>query len=361
MKQRYDSAEVKAKVDENGFLVDEPIVARVGLQIYQTPTGERREFRPADEVFKADSLSTYQGKPITLGHVTVNADNAKDVVVGACSGAGKADGIGVRVPLTIYDKKSIEQAKAGVAGELSVGYTTTDIEQPGWGNESTGEYVFKKDSPEQPEGWVEFDAVQTNIRVNHIAMVYKGRAGIAKLRLDGEQESPYNDTVNLNKEDNEMFKIKMDGVEVEVSAEVKTHIEKLDGAIAEAKTKADTLEAERDALKEKVDGIDAKIAEAVEAAKADMEALAELKAEAVIAGVKCDGLDAKGIKVAYVKEVAGKDVSEKSDAYIDAAFDFAKEDGMAEARKATTIVEEVKQDSADGLIDPRTALKKLIK
>ena len=95
--QRFDSVQVKAHFDEHGFLVDRPIVARIGLQIYQTPFGERREFRPASEVFKADSLATFSGKPITLGHVTVTPENAKDVVVGACAGEGVPSGIGVEV------------------------------------------------------------------------------------------------------------------------------------------------------------------------------------------------------------------------------------------------------------------------
>ena len=58
--QRFDSVQVKAHFDEHGFLVDRPIVARIGLQVYQTPFGERREFRPASEVFKADSLATFK-------------------------------------------------------------------------------------------------------------------------------------------------------------------------------------------------------------------------------------------------------------------------------------------------------------
>ena len=33
--QRFDSVQVKAKIDEHGFLVDRPIVARIGLQVYR--------------------------------------------------------------------------------------------------------------------------------------------------------------------------------------------------------------------------------------------------------------------------------------------------------------------------------------
>ena len=360
-KLRYDSAKVKAIFDENGFLVDTPIVARVGVQTYYLPDGtERREFRPASEVFKTDSLASYQGKPITLGHVFVNSDNAKEVVVGAVSGSAMREGSNVIVPLTVYDRESIEKAKNGIAGELSVGYSTVDVESKGWGSNETGEYKLDGEYQSQdeiPSDWVRFDALQTEIKVNHVALVYKGRAQVAKLNFDAQQENPYTTDVDINKEDKqEMIKIKLDGAqEFEVAPEIASHIEALNA-------KADTAIAERDALKAKVDAMPAEIEAAVAKAKADADALAALVAVAAEAGVKADGLDAKGIKVAYVKEISGLDVSEKSDAYIDAAFDIAKEsDKMAEVRKATPASD--KSDSAEEpkKLDPRARLAKIKK
>ena len=361
-KIRYDSAKVKARFDENGFLVDTPIVARVGVQTYYLPDGtERREFRPASEVFKPDSLSSYQGKPITLGHVFVNSENAKEVVVGAVSGQAMREDSNVIVPLTIYDKESIEKAKNGIAGELSVGYSTVDVESKGWGSDETGEYKLDGEYQSQdeiPSDWVRFDALQTEIKVNHVALVYKGRAQVAKLNFDAQQENPYTTDVDINKEDKQEMtvKIKLDGAqEFEVAREIASHIEALNA-------KADTAIAERDALKAKVDAMPSEIEAAVAKAKADADALAALVAAAAEAGVKADGLDAKGIKVAYVKEVSGLDVSEKSDAYIDAAFDIAKEsDKMAEVRKATTASD--KSDSANEpkKLDPRARLAKIKK
>lgn len=366
-KQRFDSVQVKAKIDDNGFLVDRPIVARIGLQVYKTPFGERREFRPASEVFKADSLASFAGKPITLGHVTVTPENADQVVVGSCAGAGVPNGIGVEAPLSIYVKRAIDSARKRDTAELSVGYTSIDIDKPGWGNNATGEYFFLEDMPEgwkaDSDDWVEFDAVQTNIKVNHIALVFRGRAGIAKLNLDSEQEFPYDMETDSQKEEKTMtVKIKIDSAEVEVSKDVATHIENLNAQIAAAQGKADGLEAERDALQEKVDGLPAEIEKAVAQAKADAKELADLVSIAAEAGVKTDGLDAKGIKIAYVKEVSGKDVSEKSDAYIEAAFDIAKEsDKMAEQRKAVKgdALETEKADGEVKALNPNARFAKL--
>lgn len=359
-KIRYDSAKFKATIDENGFLVDTPVVARLGVQVYYMEDGRTvREFRPAEEVFKDESLASYQGKPMTLDHVFVNSENAKEVVVGSVTGKAEPLGSSVVAPIVVYDNTAIQEAMAGNAKELSVGYSAILDETPGWGDPITGEYVLKSDGDQfdAPEGWQEFDAIQRDIKVNHLAMVYRGRAGIAKLNMDGEQENPYTTDVDINKEDKqEMIKIKLDGAqEFEVAPEIASHIEALNA-------KADTAIAERDALKAKVDAMPAEIEAAVAKAKADADALASLVAVAAEAGVKADGLDAKGIKVAYVKEISGLDVSEKSDAYIDAAFDIAKEsDKMAEVRKATTASD--KSDSADEpkKLDPRARLAKIKK
>ncbi|HCP9043142.1 TPA: DUF2213 domain-containing protein [Escherichia coli] len=360
-KTRYDSVKFKATIDENGFLVDTPVVARLGVQVYYMEDGRTvREFRPAEEVFKDESLSSYQGKPMTLDHVFVNSENAKDVVVGSVTGKAEPLGSSVVAPIVVYDNTAIQEAIAGNAKELSVGYSAILDETPGWGDPATGEYVLKSDGDQfdAPEGWQEFDAIQRDIKVNHLAMVYRGRAGIAKLNMDGEQENPYTTDVDINKEDKQEMtvKIKLDGAqEFEVAPEIASHIEALNA-------KADTAIAERDSLKAKVDAMPAEIEAAVAKAKADADALAALVAVAAEAGVKADGLDAKGIKVAYVKEISGLDVSEKSDAYIDAAFDIAKEsDKMAEVRKATTASD--KSDSANEpkKLDPRARLAKIKK
>lgn len=360
-KIRYDSAKFKATIDENGFLVDTPVVARLGVQVYYMDDGRTvREFRPAEEVFKDESLASYQGKPMTLEHVFVNSENAKEVVVGSVTGKAEPLGSSVVAPIVVYDNTAIQEAMAGNAKELSVGYSAILDETPGWGDPITGEYVLKSDGDQfdAPEGWQEFDAIQRDIKVNHLAMVYRGRAGIAKLNMDGEQENPYTTDVDINKEDKQEMtvKIKLDGAqEFEVAPEIASHIEALNA-------KADTAIAERDALKAKVDAMPAEIEAAVAKAKADADSLAALVAVAAEAGVKADGLDAKGIKVAYVKEISGLDVSEKSDAYIDAAFDIAKEsDKMAEVRKATTASD--KSDSAEEpkKLDPRARLAKIKK
>lgn len=369
-KQRFDSVKFKAHFDENGFLVDRPIVARIGLQEYQTPFGARREFRPASEVFKADSLQSFAGKPVTLGHVMVNPENADKVVVGTCAGSAVPAGIGVEAPINIFVRRAIDSAVKRDTAELSVGYTSVDIERGGWGNNATGEYFFHEDAPEgwkaDSADWVEFDALQTQIKVNHIALVFRGRAGISKLNLDAEQEFPYD--IADEKQDGVKFmtvKIKLDDEnEFDVPEAVAAHITdtkaKLDAITAEA----DGIKAERDTLKQKVDGIPQLIEEATAKAKLDAEARSSLLLAAGEVGIKCDGLTDKEIKAAYVKQVLNLDVAEKSDAYIDNAFDIAlNSDNMAEQRKQ--MKGDAGQEKADEqsvpAINPNARLQKLNK
>ena len=166
---RYDRATIRAAVTDEGFLVDSPIVGRVGIQLYKNADGTiRRELRPPEEVFKADSLNSFVGKPITDGHPAemVNAKNAKSLLVGAIHTEGKQDGDNVVAGITIHDADMIDKIMKGGKRELSLGYKV-DIE------EISGVWNGQ-----------EYDAIQRNIRINHLAIVPRGRAGNARLNLD---------------------------------------------------------------------------------------------------------------------------------------------------------------------------------
>lgn len=373
MKQRYDSAPIKARFDDNGFLHDEPIIARIGIQSYMRADGTvQREFRPADEVFKAEAMERFRGMPIVEGHKEVTVKNSKGVVVGALSGAARRDGIGLLCPIVIHDADSIEAAKRGDSSELSVGYKTNDIHRPGWGNIETGEYIFKDDEAAMAtlpavmgDEWEEFDVLQTNIVPNHVAKVRKGRAGIARLNLDGSEEIKYDGLVDLNKDKEQKMtvKIKLDNsLEYDVPKEVAAHIAKLDGDIVTITAKADGLEAERDGLQAKVDSLPELVATAVAEAKVKTDAFNEAVSVAESFGVKVDGLkEVKDVKLAVIKHVSGKDVSDRSDAYIDGAYDSAKEsDKMAANRIAISGKEKSdKSDEVDnGIPDPQLKFRK---
>jgi hypothetical protein len=315
MPQRFDFVPFAvAQRTPEGFVMDSPIVGRTGIQIYRNADGsERREYRPPDEVFKADALASMRGKPITVDHPSggVDKDNAAFLTVGAILSDGKKDGVNVRADIVIHAPD-----KMGERRELSLGYAVDLEMSPGV----------------SPEG-ERYDAIQRNISINHCAVVAKGRAGVARLNLDGDEE------VTIHQpEQTKMPKLKLDtGIEYEVPAEVAaahTSLTAKADTLAQTVTtltaKVDTVTAERDGLKAKIDAQPAAIKAAEDAAREQgrKDAAARADLETVAAAYKVDhkGKTDKEVRMAVIMAANPKfDAKDKSDAYIDAVFDMAKE------------------------------------
>ena len=350
--QRFDNVAFTATKTAEGFIRDTPIVGRTGILVYRNADGsERREYRPPEEAFRADSLASLMGKPITIGHKAfVTAGNAAQVApVGSVLSAGRQDGNAIRADIVIYNLDT-------KARELSCGYTLDLDETPGT----------------TPEG-EHYDAIQRNIVYNHLAICNRGRAGVARLNMDGEQVIDEEE----QKEDNkmaEMTKIRLDsGIEYECAPEVKVEIEKMRKDSADAKKEADKLQAKYDAL-------EAELAKEKEGRKADAEKAKANFDEAIKARVEllkvaeahkvanADSMTDTEIKTAVIKAVRGDAINldGKSADYIEAAFDMAKadvkqhEDGMAEQRKATQTHDDKGAQNNDAADDPEVAYAKLI-
>ena len=137
-----------------------------------------------------------------------------------------------------------------------------------------------------------------------------------------------------------VVKIKLDnGIEYDAAPEVSVALDKLRSDASAAATKLEKLEAERDTLKARVDGIQSELDKAKEQGRAD--ALARMKLEEVASKLKVDHADKtdRQIKEAVIRTVRkDAELSDKSDVYIDAAFDMAveavPEHNMASQRQA---------------------------
>jgi len=178
----YTLDDAKIRDTNDGYLVATPRVARTGIQLYYGSelglTGDdakkvMKVYRPEEEVFKADSLATFAYKPVTDDHppVAVEAKNWKDYARGQMGGEIARDGDFVRVPMAVMDGPTIKKVKDGKS-ELSVGYDATIV----FGAGTT------------PSG-LQYDAKQTGISVNHLAIVDAARGG-AKLRIGDGTASP---------------------------------------------------------------------------------------------------------------------------------------------------------------------------
>lgn len=237
-------------------------IARTGVQIYTDSAGRTvREYRPPEAVFATDSLATLGSIPVTVGHPPqgVTPQNHRQVAVGHVSDAPPArrsDGPVEWVDATVVvsDGEALRKVDAGELTEVSMGYLADVVPEKGIA----------------PDGQ-HYDAVQKNIRFNHLALLQDGhaRAGSgARLRLDGNQEP----TMFVRHDDNQTpaqtpkTLVKIDGIDVEKGSD--THLSLLERAIAAEKKRADDATAALTAaqtvqgeLKAKLDAAEKKLAE----------------------------------------------------------------------------------------------------
>lgn len=328
LQDRLNISSERVKTDE-GYLLVPSRISRVGIQVYlaiemgltdRDPKDTINVYRPPEEVFSDESLASFVNKPVTNNHPPelVNASNFKTYSVGHSGNEIVQDGMFVKADLIIMDEESIRDIESGKS-ELSNGYLS-DIE---WTPGVT------------PEG-ESFDAVQRNIRGNHIAIVERGRAGPACRVAD-----------NLpNLGDNViMAKITIDGVDFEVPEQAAQAVGKLQARLSDAeketqteaekvKAKEDEMEeaekkakAEKDSLEAKLDDAKSKILtnDAVDKLVASRAKLADTILK-ICPDIKLDGKD----NLTLVKEVVADkcptiNMDSVSADYIQARFDMLAE------------------------------------
>lgn len=167
---RLDAGD-KTYFTSEGYLVDHPVLTSVGIFEYTNPDGSiRRELRLPKHVFDEKSLQTYKGKPIIITHEAgvVDKGNVDREQIGTILSNGYQDGDDVHAEIIIHNTDAMKEC--GLK-ELSLGYNLDLVEEPGeWNGEP-------------------YDAVQTNIVINHLALVANARAGEqARLNIDGSDE-----------------------------------------------------------------------------------------------------------------------------------------------------------------------------
>jgi len=166
---RLDSVPLeKASFTPEGYLRDKPVLTSTGIFEYKNPDGSvRRELRLPEDVFDPESLASYKGKPVIITHDAglIDKSNVADESIGTILSEGERSGDDVRAEIIIHDTDAMKQSRLK---ELSLGYNL-DLE------ETPGEWHGEK-----------YDAIQRNIRINHLALVREARAGEqARLNIDG--------------------------------------------------------------------------------------------------------------------------------------------------------------------------------
>lgn len=354
---RFDEYAIDTKFEETpeGYLQGTAIITNIGVFPYMTEDGVVREARKPEDVFDEATIASIIGKPVTNEHprVQVNVDNINEYQVGLTGNTPINDQLYLAVPMTITDKETIADIKSGRKSALSCGYSAELVKED-------GNFLGTR-----------YDYRQTNIRMNHVAVVPAGRAGdAARIRMDGAlapiKETPIQEDSMADKS---MKSVKLDGVEYEAEAKVlealhnaevradtaeteaKNSAEELtkkDAQYDEVNAKYDALVEEHKALKENhidADKVDEMIKERVELLSAAEKAGVEVKAD-------MSSLDIMKAVVIEATPSAKEKLDGANEVYVKARFDAVMESKASEKSdeadvrgvNATKADEELKED-----------------
>lgn len=162
----------RQSVTPEGFLLCEAVpIARIGTLLYDESELVNEDGplieggagglvtieRNADEVFRAETIASFEGKPVTLAHPEdfVNPGNWRELSMGITQNVRRGDGVEndlMLADLLITDAQAIEDVRNGLR-QVSCGYDA-EYEQLAVGR-----------------------GRQTNIVGNHVALVERGRCG----------------------------------------------------------------------------------------------------------------------------------------------------------------------------------------
>jgi hypothetical protein len=257
---RYDRSTVRADRQRlsTGAIRLTGELTKSGVFEYQDAAGQKfREWRPPEEVSKADSVATIEDLPVTIGHPRggVQSESFSRLAVGHARGATVAkrgDGADVLVRGTyiVARKDAVDGVSTDKLTDSSMGYACRIENTPGT----------------TPDGQ-RYDRIQRDIIYNHVALLPPGEARLGT-RLDGNDHALRLDAAGnqIAFEDQERHTpmkvtIKQDGKDREVERGSDEHIAFLEAQSAANAARADANTEELTALR----------ADAAKAARASLE------------------------------------------------------------------------------------------
>lgn len=328
------------KTPEGHLRVDAHIT-RTGVFEYRRQDGSSYlEYRPPEEVFSTESLASFEMRPITDDHPPegeVTADNAKRLAAGTLGEMVRRDGDHVAATMIILDAVLVKKVQSGKV-QVSCGYHC-DVEMSPGVDPVTGK---------------RYDAIQRNIRGNHVAIVDVGRAGpSARIRMDAYEM--------IDEKDGKVFIMeelqKMLSAALADAVTQRTRADDAEAKLTAATTRADTAEGKITVLES--NRLDAAAVQTMVNARVALftEAAPVLGAE-----VKLDGMTDREIKVAVLTKRNIKVDAKAPDAFVDGAYSAAVAGVQREDASHRTVRETLngsRQDTS-AIVDEDVSRRKMI-
>jgi hypothetical protein len=297
----------KRKFKMSGQMIAPCTLARTGIMEYKAkdlgkqfkdhdPEAIIKVMTLPEDLFDEAAINSARSAPFTIGHPKddVDTENAKELVKGMLEGVPCKDEAGEELigTMVLNDADAIALVRANV-NQLSSGHNANLVLCD--------------------EAIVGYHAKKTNIRINHFAIVPKGRAGTAAIADSADVEEEVIDDVKVIPPVIEVAKV------IDAGGEIK---------IGDA-----LLVAEVETLKAKLDDVTAKLADAVALGEKlkDIDTLVEERMAFVSQALTLADVDVKGLtKLEVMRAVVTKVVQNApvsmSDQYVEVRYGILLED-----------------------------------
>tara|TARA_B100000519_G_scaffold203377_2_gene226053 strand:+ start:1803 stop:2948 length:1146 start_codon:yes stop_codon:yes gene_type:complete len=312
------------KTTAEGYLLTAGRVARTGIQEYMAyeiglkdsnPNSIVNVYRSPAQVFSKDSLASYKDKDVTLEHPTelVDSRNYKMNTVGHVASVGRQVGDYIEIDMVIKDAGAIEAIESGKV-QLSAGYSANFKEREGVHDGVA--YTFE----------------QTDIYINHVALVDKARAGNEAKLFDAHKKGIVMYKINFA---DKSVSIEDENVATIVQSTFDSLNKELDATnkmLDSANAATCKMEAERDSALSELSSLKSQMTD--EAMNSRIKSIMHTKETAIkLIGDKfaCDSLNEMDIirHTLYISHPK-TDFTGKPDAYLQAYFDADAEKKEAE-------------------------------
>jgi hypothetical protein len=227
-------------------LLAERVMPYLRSEVEEQGEGTINLFVRGDSISTPEALRSLEGAPLVAGdHIWMTPETARGRAVGAIAGSPRWEPPYLVADLLVTDPEAIQKIEAGELPEISAGYTAEVLSQPGEFNGSP------------------YDAEQTQLRFNHIAIIPAGhgRAGADVRILNQKKEAIMpvriqlkNTKTFINVEEEAANAIAAEETASAASLEeTMGQLEEKSGQMAALQEEVDTLKGELSVYKEKLD------------------------------------------------------------------------------------------------------------